>query len=195
MVNMVSGKPMCVESFLDYPPLDHFVIRIMKQTVAVGVTKEGSWSWQSPRPMWLWIKLNSREPILSSFENQHPTITMKIHSLAFTRRSRVLLEILQSLIPKEFTLFDRVAPLSGCGPSNLGELSACLLRHQAFQKPSPCRRRLLKGLVHQRTGIQLHREKRKLSNMQISHHSATKMVAPMATRWRRPVFLAPSPST
>ncbi|KAK1347037.1 hypothetical protein QTO34_000899 [Cnephaeus nilssonii] len=54
----------------------------------------------------------------------------------------------------------RVAPLSGRGPSKVWELGACLLRHQAFQKP-PLSRRLLKGLVHQRTGTQLHREKRK----------------------------------
>ncbi|KAK1339902.1 hypothetical protein QTO34_018462 [Cnephaeus nilssonii] len=53
-----------------------------------------------------------------------------------------------------------VAPLSGRGPSKAWELGACLLRHQAFQKP-PWSWRLLKGLVHQRTGTQLHREKRK----------------------------------
>ncbi|KAK1332795.1 hypothetical protein QTO34_006326 [Cnephaeus nilssonii] len=40
------------------------------------------------------------------------------------------------------------------GPSKAGELGACLLRHQAFQKPPPSRR-FLKGLVHQRTGTQL----------------------------------------
>ncbi|KAK1334968.1 hypothetical protein QTO34_004542 [Cnephaeus nilssonii] len=40
------------------------------------------------------------------------------------------------------------------GPSKAGELGACPLRHQAFQKPSP-HQRLLKGLVHQRTGTQL----------------------------------------
>ncbi|KAK1344036.1 hypothetical protein QTO34_014595 [Cnephaeus nilssonii] len=51
-------------------------------------------------------------------------------------------------------------PLSGRGPSKVGELGACLLQQQAFQKPPPSRR-LLKGLVHQRTGTQLHREKRK----------------------------------
>ncbi|KAK1340866.1 hypothetical protein QTO34_017261 [Cnephaeus nilssonii] len=39
-------------------------------------------------------------------------------------------------------------------PSKAGELGACPLRHQVFQKPSPCRR-LLKGLVHQQTGTQL----------------------------------------
>ncbi|KAK1342616.1 hypothetical protein QTO34_015382, partial [Cnephaeus nilssonii] len=50
-------------------------------------------------------------------------------------------------------------PLSGPGPSKVGELGACLRRHQAFQKPPPSQR-LLKGLVHQRTGTQLHREKR-----------------------------------
>ncbi|KAK1332272.1 hypothetical protein QTO34_006944 [Cnephaeus nilssonii] len=40
------------------------------------------------------------------------------------------------------------------GPSKAGELGGCPLWHQAFQKPLP-RRRLLKGLVHQRTGTQL----------------------------------------
>ncbi|KAK1329351.1 hypothetical protein QTO34_011535 [Cnephaeus nilssonii] len=40
------------------------------------------------------------------------------------------------------------------GPSKAGELGACPLRYQAFQKPSP-RQRLLKGLVHQRTDTQL----------------------------------------
>ncbi|KAK1341251.1 hypothetical protein QTO34_017654 [Cnephaeus nilssonii] len=49
--------------------------------------------------------------------------------------------------------------LTSCyGPSKAGELGACLLRHQVFQKPSPCRRRLLEGLVHQRTGTQLPRD-------------------------------------
>ncbi|KAK1332913.1 hypothetical protein QTO34_006444, partial [Cnephaeus nilssonii] len=57
-------------------------------------------------------------------------------------------------------LNSRVAPLSGRGPSKVGELGACLLWHQAFQKPPPSWR-LLKGLVHQRTGTQLPREKRK----------------------------------
>ncbi len=33
-------KPMCVESFVDYPPLGRFAVRDMKQTVAVGVIKE-----------------------------------------------------------------------------------------------------------------------------------------------------------
>ncbi|KAK1345795.1 hypothetical protein QTO34_008260 [Cnephaeus nilssonii] len=46
------------------------------------------------------------------------------------------------------------------GPSKAGELGACPLVHQAFQKPSPCRR-LLKGLVHQRTGTQLPRDRKR----------------------------------
>ncbi|KAK1331967.1 hypothetical protein QTO34_007644 [Cnephaeus nilssonii] len=45
------------------------------------------------------------------------------------------------------------------GPSKAGELGACPLVHQAFQKP-PARRRLLKGLVHQRTGTQLPRDQK-----------------------------------
>jgi elongation factor 1-alpha len=32
-------KPMCVETFTDYPPLGRFAVRDMKQTVAVGVIK------------------------------------------------------------------------------------------------------------------------------------------------------------
>uniref|UniRef100_A0A8B9YT77 Tr-type G domain-containing protein n=1 Tax=Bos mutus grunniens TaxID=30521 RepID=A0A8B9YT77_BOSMU len=35
----VPGKPMCVESFSDYPPLGHFAMCDMRQTVAVGVIK------------------------------------------------------------------------------------------------------------------------------------------------------------
>jgi len=37
---MNPSKPMCVETFADYPPLGRFAVRDMKQTVAVGVVKE-----------------------------------------------------------------------------------------------------------------------------------------------------------
>lgn len=40
LVRMVPQKPMCVESFNQYPPLGRFAVRDMKQTVAVGVIKE-----------------------------------------------------------------------------------------------------------------------------------------------------------
>ncbi|MCL4128940.1 UNVERIFIED_CONTAM: hypothetical protein GTU68_039735 [Idotea baltica] len=39
IVKMVPSKPMCVESFQQYPPLGRFAVRDMKQTVAVGVIK------------------------------------------------------------------------------------------------------------------------------------------------------------
>merc|ERR1719209_360214 len=39
IVEMIPGKPMCVESFADYPPLGRFAVRDMRQTVAVGVIK------------------------------------------------------------------------------------------------------------------------------------------------------------
>jgi len=39
MVVLVPTKPLCVESFSDYPPLGRFAVRDMKQTVAVGVIK------------------------------------------------------------------------------------------------------------------------------------------------------------
>ena len=39
MVTLHPNKPMCVESFQEYPPLGRFAVRDMKQTVAVGVIK------------------------------------------------------------------------------------------------------------------------------------------------------------
>merc|ERR1711862_284073 len=40
LVRLLPSKPMCVETFKDYPPLGRFAVRDMKQTVAVGVIKE-----------------------------------------------------------------------------------------------------------------------------------------------------------
>jgi len=40
MVRLIPQKPMCVETFSDYPPLGRFAVRDMRQTVAVGVIKE-----------------------------------------------------------------------------------------------------------------------------------------------------------
>jgi len=39
IVKLTPSKPMCVESFQEYPPLGRFAVRDMKQTVAVGVIK------------------------------------------------------------------------------------------------------------------------------------------------------------
>jgi elongation factor 1-alpha len=39
IVLMKPQKPMCVESFTEYPPLGRFAVRDMRQTVAVGVIK------------------------------------------------------------------------------------------------------------------------------------------------------------
>ncbi|EPY85793.1 eukaryotic translation elongation factor 1 alpha 1-like protein [Camelus ferus] len=39
IVDTVPGKPMCVESFSDYPPLDCFAVRDIRQVAAVGVIK------------------------------------------------------------------------------------------------------------------------------------------------------------
>jgi elongation factor 1-alpha len=39
IVELFPTKPMCVESFSDYPPLGRFAVRDMRQTVAVGVIK------------------------------------------------------------------------------------------------------------------------------------------------------------
>jgi elongation factor 1-alpha len=40
IVDMIPSKPMCVESFKDYPPLGRFAVRDMRKTVAVGVIKK-----------------------------------------------------------------------------------------------------------------------------------------------------------
>ncbi|XP_057587997.1 elongation factor 1-alpha 1-like [Hippopotamus amphibius kiboko] len=39
IIDKVPGKPMCVESFSNCPPLGRFAVRDMRQTVAVGVIK------------------------------------------------------------------------------------------------------------------------------------------------------------
>jgi len=39
MVRLTPTKPLCVETFKDYPPLGRFAVRDMRQTVAVGVIK------------------------------------------------------------------------------------------------------------------------------------------------------------
>merc|ERR1712127_322622 len=39
IVDLEPTKPMCVESFTEFPPLGRFAVRDMRQTVAVGVIK------------------------------------------------------------------------------------------------------------------------------------------------------------
>jgi elongation factor 1-alpha len=39
IVKLTPSKPMCVETFTEYPPLGRFAVRDMRQTVAVGVIK------------------------------------------------------------------------------------------------------------------------------------------------------------
>jgi elongation factor 1-alpha len=40
LVKMIPSKPMCVESYQNYPPLGRFAVRDMRQTVAVGIIKD-----------------------------------------------------------------------------------------------------------------------------------------------------------
>ena len=40
IVTLKPSKPMCVETFTEYPPLGRFAVRDMRQTVAVGVIKK-----------------------------------------------------------------------------------------------------------------------------------------------------------
>jgi len=39
IVDLAPSKPMCVETFVEFPPLGRFAVRDMRQTVAVGVIK------------------------------------------------------------------------------------------------------------------------------------------------------------
>lgn len=39
IAELTPSKPMCVESYADYPPLGRFAVRDMRQTVAVGIIK------------------------------------------------------------------------------------------------------------------------------------------------------------
>lgn len=39
IVKLIPSKPMCVETYNEYPPLGRFAVRDMRQTVAVGVIK------------------------------------------------------------------------------------------------------------------------------------------------------------
>nr|BAN42393.1 elongation factor 1-alpha, putative [Entamoeba invadens] len=39
IIDILPTKPLCVETFTEYPPLGRFAVRDMKQTVAVGVVK------------------------------------------------------------------------------------------------------------------------------------------------------------
>ena len=48
MVKMIPSKPMCVESFTEYPPLGRFAVRDMRQTVAVGVISKCLPAFPSP---------------------------------------------------------------------------------------------------------------------------------------------------
>ncbi|KAJ8375131.1 hypothetical protein SKAU_G00057110 [Synaphobranchus kaupii] len=48
-VKLTPKKPMCVESFFNYPPLGRFAARDLKQTVAVGVIKSVEKNDQSPK--------------------------------------------------------------------------------------------------------------------------------------------------
>ena len=40
IVTLKPSKPLCVETFTEYPPLGRFAVRDMRQTVAVGVIKK-----------------------------------------------------------------------------------------------------------------------------------------------------------
>jgi len=39
IVKLVPSKPICVEAYVEYPPLGRFAVRDMRQTIAVGVIK------------------------------------------------------------------------------------------------------------------------------------------------------------
>lgn len=51
IVILVPSKPLCVESFSDFPPLGRFAVRDMRQTVAVGVIKAVSFENRREMPI------------------------------------------------------------------------------------------------------------------------------------------------
>ncbi|KAK1345163.1 hypothetical protein QTO34_013873, partial [Cnephaeus nilssonii] len=113
-------------------------------------------AWPSPRTQGRGTLTRTQGPSLTQIQGH--TASTQDPDPSFTRTQGRAKAVCLNFNFVEMEL--KVAPLSGRGPSKVAELGACLLRHQAFQKPPPSRR-LLKGLVHQRTGTQLHREKRK----------------------------------
>ena len=66
IVDMVPGKPMCVESFSDYPPLGRSAVRDVRQTVAVcvirAVDKKAAGAAKSPSPPRKLRRLNEYYP-------------------------------------------------------------------------------------------------------------------------------------
>jgi len=50
MAVLIPSKPLCVESFSDFPPLGRFAIRDMRKTVAVGIIKQVQAVGSGPEP-------------------------------------------------------------------------------------------------------------------------------------------------
>jgi len=50
MAVLIPSKPLCVESFSEFPPLGRFAIRDMRKTVAVGIIKQVHAAGQGPEP-------------------------------------------------------------------------------------------------------------------------------------------------
>jgi len=50
MAVLIPSKPLCVESFSEFPPLGRFAIRDMRKTVAVGIIKQVQASGTGPEP-------------------------------------------------------------------------------------------------------------------------------------------------
>jgi len=47
---LIPSKPLCVESFSEFPPLGRFAIRDMRKTVAVGIIKKVHAAGEGPEP-------------------------------------------------------------------------------------------------------------------------------------------------
>jgi len=50
MAVLIPSKPLCVESFSEFPPLGRFAIRDMRKTVAVGIIKQVHAAGEGPEP-------------------------------------------------------------------------------------------------------------------------------------------------
>ena len=74
IVKLVPSKPMCVESYNEYPPLGRFAVRDMRQTVAVGVIKSVEKTDGKAGKGTLYYLVSSTNDLFILFLNQSPSL-------------------------------------------------------------------------------------------------------------------------
>ena len=100
IAKLVPSKPMCVESYNEYPPLGRFAVRDMRQTVAVGVIKSVEKTEKGGKGECISSALSFP---LSEKNPQSPRLPRRL-----PRRSKLgppLTRLVTSLAPHSFSLF------------------------------------------------------------------------------------------